>query len=319
MKNALAIIVTLIVLLTTGLAAQEKIKPIIDYLGQTPPGNTPEVFGPGIISTENHAHSSPAFAPDGKEIYWSVFGNEMGGKQTFLFTRYEAGRWTKPEPASFSGKYSDGGPCFTRDGKRLYFYSERPLPEEAGVLKDDLWYVERVADGWSEPKNVSISYLSAQEKWIYSPTVADNGNVYVTGKSPAGYAFYVLTSDHGRLSAPVLLPVEINSDYDTFNWTPFIAPDESYLLFSSKREDSHGFNDLYISFRQKDGRWSRPLNLGEKVNNGAQVRFPSVSRDGRFLFFTRKNPPNRDGVFWVDAKSIPALNPAANSRQENPK
>jgi hypothetical protein len=127
--------------------------PLCSYFGQKPPGDTPEVFAPGLVSRETHEHSSPAFGPDETEVYWSLFERQ---KQTVVFARLERGRWTRPAIAPFSGTYSDGGPCFTRDGKRLYFYSERPLPGAPGVLKDDLWYVERTGVGWSEPRNVGI-------------------------------------------------------------------------------------------------------------------------------------------------------------------
>ena len=44
-----------------------------DYLGQTPPGDTPLVFAPGIVSTDSLIeHSAPAFSPDGKEVFWWV-------------------------------------------------------------------------------------------------------------------------------------------------------------------------------------------------------------------------------------------------------
>ena len=100
---------------------------------------------------------------------------------------------------------------------------------------------------------------------------------------------------------------KINSNYEEFNWTPYISPDESYLIFSSKRKDSRAFNDLYISFKQKDGGWSIPINMGDKINNGSHVRFPNVSPDGKYLFFTRDNGDRRDDVYWMDAGIIDEL------------
>ena len=42
------------------------------YLGQKPPGMTPEVFAPGIISKAGfHLHSSLAFSQDGREVYFT--------------------------------------------------------------------------------------------------------------------------------------------------------------------------------------------------------------------------------------------------------
>lgn len=53
--------------------AQEKSEefPILKgpYLGQKPPGVSPEIFAPGIISIDIMNHSTPVFSPDGKEVY----------------------------------------------------------------------------------------------------------------------------------------------------------------------------------------------------------------------------------------------------------
>lgn len=65
------------------------------YLGQKPPGMTPEVFAPGIIATCYHEHSSPAFSPDGKEVYWSVFFN-FYGPQVIVMMTSENDLWKAP-------------------------------------------------------------------------------------------------------------------------------------------------------------------------------------------------------------------------------
>jgi len=53
--------------------AQENDYPILKgpYLGQKPPGITPEIFAPGIISTTNHLEFSGTFTPDGKIMYFN--------------------------------------------------------------------------------------------------------------------------------------------------------------------------------------------------------------------------------------------------------
>ncbi len=93
----------------------------------------------------------------------------------------------------------------------------------------------------------------------------------------------------------------------TIDYTPFVSSDESFLLFSSNRprigdkEDMH----LYVSFRT--GRtWSTPARLFE-----IQGRFPSISPDGKYLFFC-----GDDGnVYWVDAGVVEALRPATPTPQ----
>ncbi|MBN1363231.1 MAG: PD40 domain-containing protein [Syntrophaceae bacterium] len=102
------------------------------------------------------------------------------------------------------------------------------------------------------------------------------------------------------LQKPELLPPTINAPGDNLNWTPFIAPDESCLIFCSN-------GDLYICFRKPDGSWTDRVNLGEPINSKERERFPVVSPDGKYLFFTRWTPDHDEDVFWVSAGIIGKL------------
>jgi Tol biopolymer transport system component len=84
------------------------------------------------------------------------------------------------------------------------------------------------------------------------------------------------------------------------DYTPYVSPDESFLLFASYRPHLGDKEDLYIhvSFRNSDGIWSAPQRICD-----IQARFPSLSPDGRYLFFC-----GDDGnIYWVDRKIIDAL------------
>ena len=126
-KRILFALIVFILILVTGCAKKDDL-PVLKgpYLGQTLPGMTPELFAPGIITTQFHEHCSPAFSPDGTEVYWSVFIN-FWGPQVILMMRMEKDRWTRPEVAPFSGQYSDGNPCFSHDGKKIFFYMDLVL------------------------------------------------------------------------------------------------------------------------------------------------------------------------------------------------
>ena len=86
-----------------------------DYLGQTPPGNTAELFAPGIISSEDQEHGVPAFSPDGNEVYWisnrpPCPDNENW--QSFGKTMKRIGdRWTGPAPSPCGGASCGCGRC----------------------------------------------------------------------------------------------------------------------------------------------------------------------------------------------------------------
>ena len=65
------------------------------YLGQNPPGLTPEVFAPGIVSTAHHEWG-PFFTPDMKKFYFSRRNNKTGMARVRIETRTEWGdlsRW----------------------------------------------------------------------------------------------------------------------------------------------------------------------------------------------------------------------------------
>ncbi len=75
--------------------------------------------------------------------------------QVLKFSKFDNGSWSKPETAPFSGRSRDGGPAFSPDGNRIYFYSRRPLQEDAeGKHDNDIWYVEKKGTGWRQPVNL---------------------------------------------------------------------------------------------------------------------------------------------------------------------
>jgi Tol biopolymer transport system component len=154
------------------------------------------------------------------------------------------------------------------------------------------------------------------------PRIARNGTLYFIGyaegpKNNSG--IYRAELINGEYARPELLPRSINLP-PFLNWAPAIAPDESYLLFSSNRTGSQDeYGDLYITRRLADGKWTDPVSLGEPVNTPRQEVFPGLSPDGKYLFFCRDTPDHKNDVYWVDAASIPALRSMTDIPPENPK
>jgi len=323
--KGLCIIAVSVFFIFSHCAHREKV-PVLrgTYLGQKPPRKTPEIFSPGVITTEYHEHSSPAFSLDGTEVYWSVFIN-FYGPQVILTMQQKNGIWTQPEVAPFSGQYTDGNPCFSPDGKKLFFESRRPIHENEGSRDDiDLWIVERTANGWFQPRHLGWEVNS--EKWERGPSVSDNGNLYFCSMRDGGFGnmdLYCSRFVDGKYLKPENLGGIINTEgYESW---PFISPDESYIIYES---DS---GDLYISFRKGDTSWSEPIDMSEKIQSKkSQDRFPKLSSDGRYFFFVSnrwlgnrhfdsplnlarikeksKSISNGMGnVFWVDAKIIEEL------------
>lgn len=272
-----------------------------DYLGQPEPGDTPQLFAPGIVSGYGYdsEHSPAVFSPDLQEVYWT---KKFQGP--ILFMEQKNGVWTAPKSAPFCSEYGDGEPIFSPDGKKLFFLSSRPLKPGGPSNKENMWYVERTQDGWSEPKPVSPLINAFDLHWLFS--IADNGTIYFASTSGKSYGLNDIYSSrivNGEYEEPKNLGSVINTA--GIDHTPYIAPDESYLIYvSSKESSSPADMKFYISYRNKDGSWMEPIKMGEKINAIDVALCPAVTPDGKYLFFV-----GAGDIYWMDARIIEDLKP----------
>jgi Tol biopolymer transport system component len=240
------------------------------------------VFGDGIISTGSF-DSHPAFTPDGKALYF-VRSTPNFNLWTIVFSRFEGGRWSTPEVAPFSGQYSDADPFITADGSRLYFISNRPVPGKAN--RDlDIWMVEKTGSGWGPPKNIGAPVNSPGNEWY--PVITQNGTMYFGSDREGGKGrtdIYRCRLVDGKYTDAENLGDSINTPFNEFE--AFVASDESFLiLMCGGRPDARGGFDLYISHNQ-NGKWTKPANLGDKINSVGNEYSPTISPDGKYFFWT---------------------------------
>jgi Tol biopolymer transport system component len=245
---------------------------------------TPQPFVAGVINTEADEYG-PAFTPDGKTCYFTKRVNRRDS-EFIRFSRFENGSWSAPEIAGFSGKYFDKEPFVTPDGKKLFFASLRPVNgvEKQNKRDFDIWYVEKTSQGWSEAKRLDAP-VNTPDYENY-PSVAANGNLYFASVREGGAGQNDLY--RARLVNGKYVEVENLRALNTpqVDADPYIAPDESYMIFCSSRQGTYGEGDLYISFNDK-GKWTEPRNLGPAVNTAEFEYTPLISPDKKTLFFSR--------------------------------
>ena len=242
----------------------------------------PTLFGEGIVSTGDF-DSHPAFTPDGKTLYF-VRSTPNFNLWTILVTHFQKQRWTTPEVAPFSGQYSDADPFITADGSKLYFISNRPVPDKPKPDLD-IWMIEKTATGWTEPKNMGAPVNSSGNEWY--PTVAATGTIYFGSDREGGKGrtdIYRSRLVNGNYTQAENLGEVINTQFNEFE--PLIASDESFLIFmGGGRADGHGGFDLYISYN-RNGTWTKPRNLGDLINSSGNEYSPTISPDGKYFFWT---------------------------------
>ncbi|MEL7312825.1 MAG: hypothetical protein AAFN07_15020 [Pseudomonadota bacterium] len=276
------------------------------YLGQTPPGMTPVVFAPDLVSLSDSRELNSVFSPKNKIF---MFSRVIDGQfKMFFSSMSNDGTWSEPRMAGPSRTYpghSDVDMTFSPDGDWLYFISTRPLPGYS-LDRHNIWRSKISRYGLETPEPLGPE-INGPDHELY-PWLAADGSLYFSSTRADGDGSrdtYRAQYKDSAFEEPVNLGPAINTDNDEGDI--FVSPDESFLIHvSSGREDSLGEGDLYISFRAPDGHWGDDIHLGDTINSELMDYCPVVSPDGKFFFFTRG-----DDIMWVDAKILDAFRPSS--------
>jgi len=275
------------------------------FLGQRPPGPAPEVFAPGVISTPAPEGSS-WFSPDGRLFLFTRGRSSLDG---ILLMEQVSGVWSEPRLAPFSAGKHDWDFALAPDGRTVFLASGRPAHPGAPVPPDhSIWVSRRESEGWTDPERLPSPVNTGQHDSF--PSVTADGTLYFFSNREGGRGrgdIYRSRPVDGRYTRVENLGAPVNSPSHEVD--PFIAPDESYLIFCSDRTGGHGKDDLYVVYAEAGGGWTAPVNMGGTVNTPHQEYIPSVTRDGRYFFFTSNESGNRD-IYWMDAGIIERLRPS---------
>ena len=280
------------------------------YLGQKPPGMKPEIFAPGIISG-NENDGCVSFTADGQYFFFERFRSSENG--IFIMER-QKDRWSKPLLAPFSDGQNDGDFTLAPDNRTVYFASGRPLKEGGEPLEDhNIWKSEMTSTGWTKP--VPLEYPVNTKYHDSYPCEAENRTLYFFSRRPGGYGkgdLYRCKFVNGKYGEAENLGSLFNTEH--MEGDPYIAPGESYIIYCSYKPGGYGEADMYISFKDADGKWLKPVNMGERINTPYEEWMPYVTPDGKYFFFTTNIAGHRD-IYWVDAEVLNSLKPEQNVRR----
>lgn len=244
------------------------------YLGQNPPGMEPQLFAPELIKTE-YREAAIAISPDLKAFYFRRRGGEYENN-ALVAVEFKEDKWVESVITPKSGE-----PFIAPDGNTMYLGRNYRT-------KDSL--------GWSAVKPLGTPFNKFP---IMRLTAASNGTYYFDEASKNGPLRYSRLVD-GKYEDPKALKLDVG----VYNAHPFIAQDESYIIWDDQRDTGYGDSDLYISFRQHDNSWGPAINLGDKINTEYEDAYGSISPDGKYFFFHRSYGGNKADIFWVDAEAI---------------
>jgi len=189
--------------------------------------------------------------------------------------------------------FPEYSPVVSLDGSALYFTSRRPwsngesdnfkdlainqFPEDVYVSfldKDSNWTEPIMLNFCLPKKNEATMAVSTNERRIYLyEDSTGNGDIFYTD-------FYA-----SKFNEILQLEGEkINTDY--WETHAMVSHDQSRMFFSSDRPGGFGGRDLYVSYRKADSTWSKPVNMGPRINTANDEDSPFVSVDNRQLYYS---------------------------------
>ena len=206
----------------------------------------------------------------------------------------------EPIPLSeISSKYDDFGPSLTADGQTLYFTSRRPGTNTKQEIEtedygEDLFVTHRDSLGhWLKPVPPPPPINSLDDEGAATVS-ADGQTLYFSlcrrsdGVGDCDIYMSQLVGD--QWTRPQNLGRPLNST--VWDAQPSVTADGSTMYFSSRRPGSiDSSEDIWFSYRNADGTWTPPRNLGEPVNTRFNERSPFISSDGKTLYFSSNGHP----------------------------
>ena len=285
MKNNLWLIlyVTLLLAPSGGVFAQT-IPTDSMYLGQALPGNTPKVFNlptaKGLRACERISISS-----NGKEIYFGELDGYPPGNFRVKCMKYLENKWQGP----FTVFEEYIAPRLSSDDSILYLQNSNMVT----------FYSTRTDTGWSTPKRLLPQNLHSH--YFQKSNFSTYASSYYDGSPTDGNICKLLIVNSDTVLQSLGSPLNNQDQENDF----YIAPDESYILFS--RNPANQAGDIYLSYKKPNGKWTNPKKLDKPYSlSGANWEYGEyVSHDGKYLFFTRGgNLMNSYYTYWVKIDNV---------------
>ena len=186
-------------------------------------------------------------------------------------------------------------PFVSFDRNKIFFTAHN-----ADYTDTKIWYVNRINKSWSKAIKMT-SRLNDDE--VFYLNQSENEDFYYTSISK--FKIYTASYKDEKLN-------EINDTEIEFGIHGFISPSQDYLLLNARNKENteRKDNDIYVCFKEKSEKWTKPINLGNKINSEFDETCPSLTPDGNYLFFSRYNEENElSNFYWVSSEIIENLRP----------
>lgn len=280
------------------LACQEERKSLShtnSYLASELPSNEPLDLDFIQIPEGMLVHRG-VFSPDLNHFYYTLSPGDFSQFDIYVMEK-EGKVWSKGKKAIFNSDYSDHGMSFSANGNSLYFSSTRPVHEEGVPSTWHLWKSERVGESWGEAQYIDIPNL--RKKLLSHPSIGNSGRLYFHA-SNLDYSemnLYYADKQDGKYQEAIQVEIPNMEDFDLC--TPYISPDENYLIFARILDQL----DLMITHKKPAGQWAEAHAFSKQINTKGQGN-PYISPDQKFLFYAAENDGAEGwSIKWANVES----------------
>ena len=279
------------------------------YANTTPvPGVELHNLGDSINTRENEY--LPSLSLDGKTL---VFTRRVDGNEDFYVSEPDSEKhWKKAHNIGYPPNTSmpDGGAKLSADGHYL-FYTRCDMPSPDGIVGGgcDLVFSYMADSVWSSPQYFGFTLNTTAYEG--QPCISsDNKDLYFVSNREGGYGGYDIWVSHfenNYWSKPVNLGPSVNTAKD--ETAPFIHPDNESLYFSSNGHPGLGESDLFLSRRNKNGTWKKPINLGAPINTAKFDGSIVVNAKGTMAICASDRQDTKGGLDLYSFDTYPAIQP----------
>ena len=211
-------------------------------------------------------------------------------EEDFYISNQNNGVWTKAEPIGppLNTHGNEGAQCISPDGQYIYFTA---CNRDDGLGSCDIYFSKKTGNGWTTPVNLGSPVNTSA--WESQPSIsADGKNLYFASSRENGKGgmdiWKCIMNENGSFGNPINLGDSINTRYNEMS--PFIHPDNQTLYFSSDGMLGMGGKDIYFSRKNKDGIWTKPVNIGYPINTYADEINLLVNAKGNLAYFSSDKP-----------------------------
>lgn len=262
-----------------------------------------QAFTRGVVSRPDRFEQGITFLDGGLACVVGLTDSVWNYKSLLYFT-CESGEWQIKDTLTFGFGFI-GEPMYSTQFQKLFFIAYEH--EEGKPFQTDIYSVPYAEGTFGEAEKLDSAVNSTYSEW--HPSIAENGNLYFSserrGEGKIMSDIYMSAYVDGRYKKAVRLDSPVNTDNNDSD--PLIAPDESYLIVQSDRAGNFGKHDFFVSFKNVDGWWDTPVNLGTEVNSEAWEIGPSFSPSQDYILFTRRKEWKTDSpsnIYMFDTELL---------------